>query len=129
MRSIVSHNRRLMMVKTAHNLSDFSWIYKGWKIFNENTVEKPIKIDFSQHPLDETQFRKRKPIWEVLVSRIVAACIVIQWVCTCKILMVKVSVLAIVGIFVIILWCDTRANSRQSQASIAHCICPCAFKH
>jgi hypothetical protein len=55
-----------MMVKTAHKLSDFSWIYKGWKIFNENTVEKNIKIDFSQHALDETQFRKRKPIREVL---------------------------------------------------------------
>jgi hypothetical protein len=61
------------MVKTSHKLSDFSWIYKGWKIFNENTVKKTIKIDFSQHPLDETQFRKRKPIQEVLVSRIVAA--------------------------------------------------------
>jgi hypothetical protein len=78
------------MVKTSHKLSDFSWIYKGWKIFNENTVEKTIKIDFSQHPLDETQFRKRKPIQEVLVSRIVAACFMIQWVCTCMDLMVKV---------------------------------------
>ena len=82
------------MVKTAHKLSDFSWIYKGWKIFNENTVEKPIKIDFSQHPLDETQFRKRKPIQEALFIRIVTACIVIQWVCTCMDLMVKVSVFA-----------------------------------
>jgi hypothetical protein len=78
------------MVKTAHKLSDFSWIYKGWKIFNKNTVKKTIKIDFSQHPLDETQFCKRKPIQEVLVSRIGAACIVIQWVCTCMYLMVKV---------------------------------------
>jgi hypothetical protein len=43
-------------------------------------VKKTIKIDFSQHPLDEIQFRKRKPIRKVLVSRIVAACIVIQWV-------------------------------------------------
>jgi hypothetical protein len=98
MRAIVPHTRQLMMVKTAHKLSDFSWIYKCWKIFNENhTVEKTIKIDFSQHPLDKTQFCKRKPIREVLVSRIVAACIMIQWVCTCMDLMVKVSVLAIAG--------------------------------
>jgi hypothetical protein len=42
MRAIVPHTRRLMMVKTVHKLSDFSWIYKGWKIFNENTVKKPL---------------------------------------------------------------------------------------
>ena len=105
MRAIVPHTRRLMMVKTAHKSSDFSWTYKGWKIFNENTVKKPIKIDFSQHLLDKTQFCKRKPIRDVLVSRIVTACIVIQWVCKCMDLMVKVSVLAIAGFFVI-LWCD-----------------------
>ena len=73
MRAINYNTRRLMMVKTAHKLSDFSWIYKGWKIFNENTVEKNIKIDFSQHPLDETQFRKRRLIQEALFIRIVAA--------------------------------------------------------
>jgi hypothetical protein len=39
---------------------------QGLEDFNENTVEKTIKIDFSQHPLDETQFYKRKPIREVL---------------------------------------------------------------
>jgi hypothetical protein len=69
MRAIVPHTQRLMMVQTAHKLSDFSWIYKGWKIFNENTVEKTIKIDFSPHLLDEFQFCKKKPIWEGLVSR------------------------------------------------------------
>jgi hypothetical protein len=46
MRAIVPHTRRLMMVKTAHKLSDFSWIYKGWKFLNKNTVNKPLKLIF-----------------------------------------------------------------------------------
>jgi hypothetical protein len=94
-RAIAPHTRRLKLVKTAHKLSDFSWIYKGWKIFNENKVGKTIKIDFSQHPLDETQFCKKKPIWEGLVSRIDVLCFMIQWLCSCMNLMVKVSVFAV----------------------------------
>jgi hypothetical protein len=89
MRAIVPHSRRLMMVETAHKLSDFSWIYKGWKIFNKKHSEKIKQIDIAHHPLDETQFRKRKSIPEILISRIDMSCIMIQWVCTCMILMVK----------------------------------------
>jgi hypothetical protein len=112
MRAIVPHTRRLMMVKTAHKWSDFAWNYKGWKILKKNTVGKAIKIGFSQHPLDETQFRKRKPIREVLVSRIVAACIVIQWVCSCMIPMVKSHFLAM--FFVL---CTVRNNAKKLNNS------------
>jgi hypothetical protein len=68
-----------MTGKTAKKPSDFSWIYKGWKTLNKNTVQENQKIDISQPPLDKTQFFKRKSIREVLVSRIDLACIMIQW--------------------------------------------------
>jgi hypothetical protein len=55
---IVAHTRHLMMVKIVHKPSDFSWIYKGWKNFNEKYSAKNTKIDFSQHPLDKSQFQK-----------------------------------------------------------------------
>jgi hypothetical protein len=42
---IVPHTRRLMMVKTAHKLSDFSWIYKG-RFLIKIQWENPLKLTF-----------------------------------------------------------------------------------
>jgi hypothetical protein len=74
MGDIVAHTMRVMMVETAHKLSDFPWIYKGWKIFNKKYIEK-LQIDFSQQELDETQFFKRKSILQLLFSRIDVSCV------------------------------------------------------
>jgi hypothetical protein len=95
MGATVPHKRQLMMGETAHELGDFSWICKGWKIFNKKHSGKTNKIDFSQQLLDKSQFYKRKSILHILIGRIDVPCIMIQWLCSCMNLMVKVSVFTV----------------------------------